>query len=103
MLQVPNILKKPIIMIPPTVAGIVLAPFGTVWFGLISNDAGAGMGTSGFVGQIMTFESMELGLSILCKYIVLLLVFLLFIFFVFAGRFCGLGWYQSSSSRFTYD
>src|SRR5690625_6446420 len=54
MLQVSNILKKPIIMIPPTVAGIVLAPIGTVWFGLISNDARAGVETSGIIGQILS-------------------------------------------------
>src|SRR5690625_3607451 len=65
MLQISNILKKPIIIIPPTVAGAVLAPIGTVWLDLTSNTAGAGMGTSGLVGQIMTFESMGLSWNIL--------------------------------------
>ncbi|MCF6138313.1 PTS transporter subunit IIC [Pseudalkalibacillus berkeleyi] len=58
MLQVANIVKKPIILIPPTVAGMLLAPFGTVVWVTSNIPAGAGMGTSGFVGQIMTFESM---------------------------------------------
>src|SRR5699024_7283577 len=58
MLQVANVLKKPIIIIPPTIAGAVLAPFATVWLELSNNDLGAGMGTSGLVGQIMTFETM---------------------------------------------
>src|SRR5699024_930722 len=43
MLQIANILKKPIILIPPTVAGAVLAPFATVWLGLTNNPSGAGM------------------------------------------------------------
>lgn len=58
MLQVGNIVKNPRILIPPTVAGMLLAPFATVVFQLTNNPAGAGMGTSGLVGQIMTFTAM---------------------------------------------
>lgn len=58
MLQIGNIVKNPRILIPPTFAGIVLAPFATVIFKLVNNPSGAGMGTSGLVGQIMTFASM---------------------------------------------
>lgn len=58
MLQVPNILKNPRILIPPTVAGVVLAPFATIFFGMENNAAGAGMGTAGLVGQIMTVTTM---------------------------------------------
>lgn len=58
MLQVPNIIKNPLILIPPTIAGAVLAPFGTIWFTMVNNASGAGMGTSGLVGQIMTFSVM---------------------------------------------
>ncbi|MBD1380161.1 PTS transporter subunit IIC [Metabacillus arenae] len=57
MLQVPNIVKNPLILIPPTIAGALLAPFGTVLFQITNNAAGAGMGTSGFVGQIMTITT----------------------------------------------
>lgn len=58
MLQVPNIVRNPMILIPPTVAGMILAPFATMVFHMVNNPAGAGMGTSGFVGQIMTFTVM---------------------------------------------
>ncbi len=58
MLQVANIVKKPAILIPPTIAGMVLAPFGTVVWVTSNIAEGAGMGTSGFVGQIMTFRTM---------------------------------------------
>lgn len=58
MLQVPNIIKNPSILIPPTVAGIIMAPVGTVLLKMTNNTAGAGMGTSGLVGQIMAFETM---------------------------------------------
>lgn len=58
MLQMPNILKNPLILIPPTIAGAVSAPIGTIWFGLLNNAAGSGMGTSGLVGPLMTFTEM---------------------------------------------
>ncbi|RKD68760.1 hypothetical protein ATL39_3222 [Sinobaca qinghaiensis] len=58
MLQVPNIIKNPLILIPPTVAGAVFAPLSTMVFLMENNAAGAGMGTSGLVGPIMTLESM---------------------------------------------
>jgi len=71
MLQVPNIIRYPLILIPPTVAGILLAPIGTTVWQMSSNAAGAGMGTSGFVGQIMTFTTMGFSTQILIQVIVL--------------------------------
>ncbi|WP_078545030.1 PTS transporter subunit IIC [Litchfieldia alkalitelluris] len=71
MLQVANIIKNPLIIIPPTVAGIILAPFSTVVFELTNIAAGAGMGTSGFVGQIMTFTSNGFSMDILWKVLLL--------------------------------
>ncbi|RNL85770.1 PTS transporter subunit IIC [Halostreptopolyspora alba] len=65
MLQVPNILKNPRILIPPTLAGAILAPFAVVIFGVESNAAGAGMGTAGLVGQIMTVSTMGFSVSLL--------------------------------------
>ncbi|MET3682682.1 putative membrane protein [Alkalibacillus flavidus] len=58
MLQIANIVKKPIIVVPPTVAGMLLAPVATVWLQLENNAIGAGMGTSGLVGPIMLVETM---------------------------------------------
>jgi uncharacterized protein len=57
-LQFPNVVKNPHILIPPTVAGIMLAPIGTLYFKMENIPAGAGMGTSGLVGQIMTLRTM---------------------------------------------
>jgi uncharacterized protein len=57
-LQFPNVVKNPYILIPPTVAGIILAPIGTLYFKMENIPAGAGMGTSGLVGQIMTLRTM---------------------------------------------
>lgn len=71
MLLVPNIIRNPRILIPPTVAGALLAPIGTTMLILHNNAAGAGMGTSGFVGQIMTFTTMGFGMDIILKVLLL--------------------------------
>ncbi|MEX2456800.1 MAG: PTS sugar transporter subunit IIC [Balneolaceae bacterium] len=58
MLQIANVIKNPIIIIPPTVAGALLAPLATMLFFMENTPEGAGMGTAGFVGQIFTFTVM---------------------------------------------
>jgi len=54
MLQVPNLLRKPKLWIPPVVASIVNGPIASVVFKLQMNGApiSSGMGTSGLVGPI---------------------------------------------------
>ncbi|MFR7545621.1 MAG: PTS transporter subunit IIC [Clostridia bacterium] len=58
MLQVPNIMKKPIIWIPAIVASAVLGPISTTVLHMTNNASGAGMGTAGLVGQLMTWQDM---------------------------------------------
>lgn len=65
MLQIGNIVKNPLILIPPTLAGAILAPLATMVFKLTNLPAGAGMGTSGLVGQIMTFTAMGFSSTVL--------------------------------------
>ncbi len=63
MLQMPNIVKKPIIWLPAIVSSIVIAPISTA-FGMVSNPMGSGMGTAGLVGPINTYTTMvESGFS----------------------------------------
>ena len=59
MLQVPNIVRHPLIWVPPTLASAILGPIATVVLHIESNAVGSGMGTSGLVGQIMTWQVME--------------------------------------------
>jgi len=58
-LQIPNIIKHPQIWIPPTLAGAILGPLATTVFSMKNNSIGAGMGTSGLVGQFGTFQVMQ--------------------------------------------
>ncbi len=58
MLQVPNIVKKPIIWFPVILSSAILGPVGTLCLHMTSNATGSGMGTAGLVGQIMTYQTM---------------------------------------------
>lgn len=59
MLQIPNIMAKPIIWVAPTLASAVAGAFSTsALFQISCNAMGAGMGSSGLVGQIGTLTVM---------------------------------------------
>jgi len=58
MLQMPNIVRNPKIWIPAIVASAITGPIATVLFAMENNPSGGGMGTSGLVGQIMTWNTM---------------------------------------------
>jgi uncharacterized membrane protein len=58
MLQFPNIMRKPVIWIAPTLASAVLGPVSTAVFKMTNTALGAGMGTSGLVGQFGAFDAM---------------------------------------------
>ena len=57
MLQMPNIVKRPLIWLPPIAASAILGPVSTL-LGMQCNATGAGMGTSGLIGPIMTYQTM---------------------------------------------
>lgn len=58
MLQIPNIIKNPLIWIPAIVASAILGPLSSFVFKMTSNSIGAGMGTSGLVGQFAMVDTM---------------------------------------------
>ena len=59
MLQMPNIMKNWKIMFPSIVSSAILGPLATIVFKMENTPLGSGMGTSGLVGQIGTFNAME--------------------------------------------
>jgi uncharacterized membrane protein len=61
MLQVGNIVRRPQIWLPAIVASAVVGPLSTAVFKMTCYPGGAGMGTSGLVGQFMTYTSMTDG------------------------------------------
>lgn len=64
MLQMPNIVQHPQIWIPPIITSAILGPISTAVLKMTCYSSGAGMGTSGLVGQFMTYSSMvDAGIS----------------------------------------
>ena len=58
MLQIGNIVKKPIIWLPAIISSAILGPLATMVFKMTNNATGGGMGTAGLVGQITTYQTM---------------------------------------------
>lgn len=58
MLQMPNLVKKPILWLPPVITSAILGPIATCALKMTSTKIGAGMGTAGLVGIIETYSAM---------------------------------------------
>lgn len=58
MLQIGNIVKKPIIWLPAIISSAILGPVSTMVFHMTNNATGSGMGTAGLVGQINAYQTM---------------------------------------------
>ena len=98
MLQFPNILKRPQIWLAPTIASAILGPVSTV-IGMTNTKTGAGMGTSGFVGQFGAFDAM--GFDLVSAVTVLLMHFILpmVLTLVFDLTFRKLGWVRKGDMK----
>lgn len=73
MLQFSNIMKKPILWVAPTLASAILGPISTCLLKMTNTAAGAGMGTSGLVGQFGAWAAMsDLGSGIFLVEILLM-------------------------------
>lgn len=59
MLQFKNILRKPIIWLPTIITSAILGPLAFIFFKTETTKEGAGMGSSGLVGQLQTLEAMQ--------------------------------------------
>lgn len=72
MLQMGNIVKNPVLFLPPTLAAAVTGPLASAVFRLENIPAAAGMGTCGLVGPLGMLTVMEpsarffLGLVLIC-------------------------------------
>ncbi len=99
MIQFKNVLKKPIIWLPPIIASLVLGPLSTVLFTLETHYSGAGMGTSALIGQIATLDAMGNTFDVLWR--IGLLHFVLPIAFVWVldGIFRKRGWIGAGDLR----
>lgn len=74
MLQFGNIMKRPQILLAPTLAGAILGPVSTCVFKMTNTATGAGMGTSGLVGQFGAFSAMSESFSAVQTVLLILLM-----------------------------
>ena len=58
-LQMSNIAKNPLVWVPTLVTSAILGPISSKVLGMMCGSTGAGMGTSGLVGPIITFQTMS--------------------------------------------
>jgi len=103
MLQIGNIVKNPLIIIPPTLAGIVSAPVAVSVFRMTNNEAGAGMGTSGLVGQFMAFETMGFSLNTLLLVLIFHVLLPVIISLICAMLMRKKGWIRSGDLLLKYE
>lgn len=101
MLQIPNIMKRPVIMLPEIIASAILGPVCTCLFKLKCNAAGGGMGTSGLVGVFGTIEASAGMNPVLLAVGVALLLFILpaALSFAFSELFRKLGWIKFGDQK----
>lgn len=59
MLQFKNIIRKPIIWLPTIIVSAILGPLFYIFLKTETEFVGAGMGSSGFVGQLQTLKAMN--------------------------------------------
>lgn len=74
MFQFKNIIKKPIIWLPTIITSAILGPLATLVFKTQTTPVGAGMGTSGLVGQFQTFDAMGYNLNAFYSVVILQIV-----------------------------
>ena len=74
MLYWPNIIKKPAIWLPTIISSAIISPIGVLLFNITSTTNGAGMGSSGLVGQFSILEAM--GYNNIMSYISILFIFI---------------------------
>lgn len=57
-IQFPNVVRNPLILVPTTISSAIIGAISARVFAIQCNSTGAGMGTSGLVGQIQTLNVM---------------------------------------------
>ena len=53
-----SMLQKPVIWLPAIISSAILGPISSTFLKMTNNATGSGMGSAGFVGQIMAYQTM---------------------------------------------
>lgn len=107
MLQIPNIVKKPWIWLPPIISSAILGPISSAVLKMVSTPAGSGMGTSGLVGQFSAYDAMiAAGTSVpvtIIEIIVMHLILPAIITLIIAQGFRKAGWIKDGDMALKVD
>jgi len=93
-IQFGNFVKNPAIFLPTMISSMIIGPISTVFFRIETNSLGAGMGTSGLVGQIQTLYVM--GSGALWKILLVQVVIPAILCFVFYKSLIKIGWIKNN-------
>lgn len=102
MLQMPNIMRKPVIWLPAILSSAVLGPVGTMLLGMANNATGSGMGTAGLVGPIMTWQVMtatEASMIVLVKILAIQIVLPALLTLAISEAMRGWGWIKEGDMK----
>ena len=99
MLQMGNIIKKPVIWLAPTLAAAVTGPISTCIFNLKCSGVAAGMGTCGMVGPIGVIDGTEMGAFEWVGLILVCIVLPAIFAFIFNEIFRKLGWIKTGDMK----
>lgn len=102
MLQFSNIVRRPAIWLAPTLASAVLGPVSAALLKMTNTPMGAGMGTSGLVGQFGAYDAMAGDVSIwvfLAEILVMHFLLPAALTLFFDAIFRKLGWVRKGDMR----
>lgn len=99
MLQMGNIVKRPLIWIPPTLAAAITGPIATCLFKLECTGVSAGMGTCGLVGPIGIFTDMGFTTGSVVGVVLTCLVLPAVLSLLFAEVMRRLGWIREGDMK----
>ena len=99
MLQMGNIVRKPVIWVAPTLAAAVTGPVSTMIFKLKCSGVAAGMGTCGLVGPIGVIDSTEPGVTMWVGLLLVCIVLPALLSFVFNEIMRKLGWIKNGDMK----
>lgn len=102
MLQMPNIIKNPLIWLPPILTSAITGPIATIVFKMENIPAGAGMGTAGLVGPFGVINAMGnndnmvwIGIILICFILPAIITFIL------GEVFRKIGWIKEKDLKLT--
>ncbi len=97
--QMGNIVKKPAIWLPPTLAAAATGPVATCLFKLECNGVSAGMGTCGLVGPIGIFTAMGFTANSILGVIVTCILLPAVLSLLFSGVMKKVGWINDGDMK----